>query len=385
MPMPDQQLGIRQRPVMTPQLQLAYRLLQLPALELQAQLQEALDSNVMLQPDESFDATWTLETENPVVAPELREAPGATLRDHLAWQLEAAPLPNGPRTIGRALIEAINDDGYLTETTAAIAAAVAGEVRAEASVVDSVLAIIQQFDPAGVGARSVAECVELQLAQLEPATPGLDAARKIARHHLDLVAGQQLLDLHRLTGYGGTELELAIALVRSCHRRPGAAFHSPRAEYVVPDVIARRAPVGWTVELNPAATPRVRLNERYAAMVTGSPDQAALRAQLQEARWLVRSLEIRDDILLKVARAIVDRQEGFLERSEACMRPMSVRDVAEAVDAQESAVSRATTGKYLHPPRGVLEFRLFFGTGRPGAPMPWVSKRFGPSARYAQS
>jgi RNA polymerase sigma-54 factor len=395
---PGQQSEISPQLAMTPQRQQAYRLLHLPALELQSQIELALDSNVMLETDEAFDATWaldsTLDAEQGAPGlqagsraaedePGFRDDSGGTLKDHLAWQLELAPLPNGPRAIGRALIDVINEDGYLTETTQAIAAAVAGEVRADAGVVESVLAIIQQFDPAGVGARSVSECIGLQLAQLEPGTPGLDAARKIAHHHLELATNQQLQDLQRLTGCKGPELEVALALVRSCQRRPGAAFQEPRGGYVVPDVFARRTPQGWTVELNPAATPRLRLNERYAAMVTGSADHASLRAQLQEARWLVRSLEIRNETVLRVARTIVERQEAFLDRSEESMQPMTLPDVAGALGMHESTVSRVTTGKYLHTPRGVLEFRQFF-SGRGASTSP-LSKRFGLSGRYVQS
>ena len=392
-----QQLGVGQQLAMTPQAQQASRLLQLPALELQSHIQQALDTNVMLETDEAFDATWTLDSAPDAAlhgapearaagdALELREDTSGTLHDHLAWQLELAPLPNGPRAIGRALIDAINDDGYLTKTTQAIAGAVSGAVRADAGVVESVLEIIQQFDPAGVGARSVAECIGLQLAQLEPGTPGLETARMIARHHLELADSQQLKDLQRLTGCGGPELEAALALLRSCHRRPGAAFQSLRAEYVVPDVFARRTPDGWTVELNPAATPRVRLNERYAAMITGSADHAMLRAQLQEARWLLRSLEIRNDTVLGIAQTIVERQKPFLDRSGENMQPLNLREGAEAVCMHESAVSRVTAGKYLHTPRGVLEFRLFFASANPGVPATAVSRRFDPSGRSAQS
>jgi RNA polymerase sigma-54 factor len=396
---PGQQPAFSPQPAMTPQRQQAFRLLQLPALELQSQIQLALDSNVMLETDEAFDATWALDsnwdanqdardTQVGQRAADgglgFRDEAGGTLQDHLAWQLELAPLPNGPRAIGRALIAAINEDGYLTVTTQAIAEAVAGEVRADEGVVESVLAIIQQFDPAGVGARSASECIGLQLAQLEPGTPGLDAARKIAHHHLELAEGQRLQDLQRLIGCRSPELEVALALVRSCHRRPGAAFRTLRAEYNVPDAFARRGPQGgWAVELNPAATSRLRLNERYAAMVTRSADHAALRAQLQEARWLVRSLEIRNDTVLRVARTIVERQVAFLDRSEESMRPMTLPEVAEAVGMHESTVSRVTTGKYLHTPRGVLEFRHFFSDR--GAPTSPVSRRFDPSGRFAQS
>jgi RNA polymerase sigma-54 factor len=363
-------------PGMTPQLQHALRLLPLPAPELQARFEQALESNVMLEADEQFDATWALECQpgadpdsswpHPAGGGARRPGdPASTLREHLAWQLELAPLPNGPRAIGRAVIAAIDDDGFLAETPQAIAAAVNDEFRADAGVVESVLAIVQQFDPVGVGARSIAECIGLQLAQLEPGTPGLEAAKTIAHHHLKLMEGRQFHDLERLTGCSGPEVETALALIRSCHKRPAAAFECLRAEYVVPDVFVRHASQGWTVELNPAAVPRVRVNERYAAMVTRSPDHANLRAQLLEARWLVGSLEIRNEMVLQVARTIVYGQKAFLDRSEKAMRRMSLADVAEAVEMHESTVSRVTTGKYLHTPRGVFEFGFFLsGAGR---------------------
>lgn len=401
---PSLQLRIGQQLTMTPQLQQAIRLLQLPTVELQAHVEQALEENVLLETDEEFDATWAIdslagkqsgddpgtENEQSVVQigdewPEPNAAEsetpwsrantgeldvpdetGRTLQDHLAWQLEMAHLPAGPVAVGRAIIDAINDDGYLTETTAAIADAIAGEVRADTSVVEWVLVLIQQFDPAGVGARSVAECIELQLAQLDPATPGREAARTLARQHLELIAGQQFAALQREMHCSGEELEVALALVRSCHPRPGAAFQSLRTEYVVPDVYVRRSPQGWVVELNPAALPHVRLNESYAGMITRAADHAVLRTQLQEARWLLRSLEIRNDTMLKVARTIVERQQAFLDRGEESMQPMILRDVAEAVQMHESTISRVTTGKYLHTPRGVFEFRFFFSSQVPG-------------------
>ena len=397
---PTLQLRLGQQLTMTPQLQQAIRLLQLPTVELQAQVLEALETNVMLEADEDFEATWAAETlpgaatgsgedggepestveigddwtepsaaesESPWSGSgegelELPDESGRTLQEHLAWQLELAHLPPEALAIGRAIVDAVNDDGYLTEPLEAIAAAVADEVRTDAAGVGRVLAIVQQFDPAGVGARSVAECIELQLAQLDPATPGLATARALAHRHLELVAGHELARLERELHVTGEELDVALALVRSCHPRPGAAFQALRTEYVVPDVYARRTPQGWVVELNPAALPRVRLNEGYAGVITRAPDHAVLRTQLQEARWLLRSLEIRNDTMLKVARTIVDRQQAFLDRGEESMQPMILKDVAEAVEMHESTISRVTTGKYLHTPRGVFEFRYFFSS-----------------------
>jgi RNA polymerase sigma-54 factor len=402
---PSLQLRIGQQLAMTPQLQQAIRLLQLPTAELQAQVQQALESNVLLELEEEFEPTTTLEAlsgerredaaageapEDGVVVEigeewseptaaesetpwsrsgegdaELADESGHTLQDHLGWQLELAHLPPDQLEIGRAIVDAINDDGYLTETAEAIAAAVAPGVRTDAAGVEAVLAIVQQFDPAGVGARSVAECIELQLAQLDPATPGLAAARSLAHQHLDLVAGQQFSLLQRQMHCSHEELDVALALVRSCHPRPGAAFQAGRTEYVVPDVFVRRTPLGWSVELNAGALPRVRLNDSYANMITRAPDHAVLRTQLQEARWLLRSLEIRNDTMLRVARSIVERQHAFLESGDEAMQPMILKDVAEAVEMHESTISRVTTGKYMHTPRGVYEFRYFFSSHVP--------------------
>jgi len=397
---PSLQLRIGQQLTMTPQLQQAIRLLQLPTIELQAQVLEALETNVLLEAEEEFEATWSAEAApaetpgpesddgeaEPVVeigdewtepsaaeseSPwsgsgdgelEFADETGQTLQDHLAWQLELAHLPPDALAIGRAIVDAVNDDGYLTETLEAIAAAIAGEVQTDSAGVGRVLEVVQQFDPAGVGARSVAECIELQLAQLDPATPGLTTARALAHRHLELVAGRELGLLQRELHVNGEELDVALALVRSCHPRPGAAFQATRTEYVVPDVYVRRTPQGWLVELNPAALPRIRLNESYAGMITRAPDHAVLRTQLQEARWLIRSLEIRNDTMVRVARTIVERQQAFLDRGEESMQPMILRDVAEAVGMHESTISRVTTGKYLHTPRGVFEFRFFFSS-----------------------
>jgi RNA polymerase sigma-54 factor len=380
----------------------------LPTIELQAQVQQALETNVLLESVDEADGTASFEelvdaeqnarddvdgepddagtvveigeewneptagesempwTHSGDVELELEDESGHTLRDHLAWQLELAHLPPEAVVIGRAVIDAINDDGYLTETTQAIADTVAGEIPANVAAVEAVLAIVQQFDPAGVGARSVAECIELQLAQLDPATPGLGTARLLAHRHLELVASQQFALLQRQMHCSSEELDLALALVRSCHPRPGAAMQAVRTEYVVPDVYVRRSPQGWVVELNPSALPRVRLNEGYAGLITRAPEHAVLRTQLQEARWLLRSLEIRNDTMVRVARTIVERQLAFLDSGEESMEPLILRDVAETVGMHESTISRVTTGKYMHTPRGVFEFRYFFSSQVPG-------------------
>jgi len=221
---------------------------------------------------------------------------------------------------------------------------------------------VQALEPAGVGARSLSECLLLQLDQLDPATPGLAIARAIARAHLERVAGRDLAALRRELAASDEELEAALALVRSLNPRPGAIISAAKTEYVVPDVFVRRTARGWSVEVNPATLPRVRLNQGYADMLGRGAAHATMRTQLQEARWLLKSLEIRQDTLTRVARSIVERQTEFLERGEEFMRPMILRDIAEAIGMHESTVSRVTSGKYMHTPRGVFELRYFFSS-----------------------
>ncbi|HET9448775.1 MAG TPA: RNA polymerase factor sigma-54 [Steroidobacteraceae bacterium] len=417
---PALQLKLGQQLTMTPQLQQAIRLLQLPVLELQAQIREALESNVML---ESEDETGTLETaefEAPVfeaptpsaqpaesatssdtertrgdsdqsetdldirdeqdwsdaqvtgpsetpwsgddVSQDFSAARGETLQEHLTWQLEMSRLSERDMRIGAAIIDAINDDGYVIESLDEIARNLQPEIIAATAEVERVLAHVQAMDPAGVGARSVSECIELQLRQLDPQTPGRDTALIIAASYLDQVADQQYALLRRQLRVTEEEMEHALVLVRACQPRPGSSVHSVPAEYIVPDVFVRRTERGWAVDINPASLPRIRVNQSYAGLIGRSADHAMLRTQLQEARWLIRSLEIRNETLLKVARCIVQRQSAFLEHGDESMQPMILKDVAEAVQMHESTISRVTTNKYMHTHRGVFEFRYFFSS-----------------------
>jgi len=404
---PSLQLKLGQQLTMTPQLQQAIRLLQLPAIELQAHIRQLLETNVMLEPMEEAESTGTFEAAvtaaeqpktpegsaqstveildegwgdhsvGPAETPwsgedderqqEYADATGQSLQEHLLWQLELASL--GPRelAIARAIVDAVSDDGYLIESLEEIAATLKPEIECAAQEVAEVLARVQALDPPGVGARSVGECIELQLRQLDPATPGFATALEIARHHLGLVAERELSLLRRELRASEEEIAAALALVRSCHPRPGATVSAGSAEYVVPDVFVRRTEHGWGVEINPATLPRVRLNESYASLIGRNASHATMRAQLQEARWLLKSLEIRHETLMKVARSIVERQTAFLERGEEHMRPMILKDIAEAVTMHESTISRVTSGKYMHTPRGVFELRYFFSSQVEGA------------------
>ena len=408
---PALQLRLGQQLTMTPQLQQAIRLLQLPVLELQAQIREALETNVMLEAEEEETAGETSDTleqiapafdrepnvevpadsaaaeersdttdegdwaDTPITGPsetpwsgdddrsqEFTDSRGETLQEHLMWQLEMSRLKGTDLKIGAAIVDAINDDGYLLEPLEEIAQNLLPETAVTVEDIARVLREIQALDPAGVGARSVSECIQLQLAQLAPETPGRETALKLAEQYLDQVAAQQFALLRRQLRVSEEELEQALTLVRACQPRPGGVIHSVPAEYIVPDVFVRRTEHGWAVDINPASLPRIRVNQSYAGLIGRSSDHAMLRSQLQEARWLIRSLEIRNETLLKVVRCIVQCQSAFLEHGDEHMQPMILKDVAEAVEMHESTISRVTTNKYMHTHRGVFEFRYFFSS-----------------------
>ena len=400
---PSLQLKLGQQLTMTPQLQQAIRLLQMPALELQAHIREQLESNVMLEPVDEYEATGTFEALEPHPMPEEKRADAqapaevqveaeviedswtersagsdawrddderaevadeiqVSLQDHLLGQLEYANLSPRELAIARAIVDGVNDDGYVTDSIDDIAATLKPEVIADADELERVLKLVQTLDPPGVAARNLAECLALQLRMLHPDTPGLRLALTIAEKHLDLLAVRELSMLRRELAVTDEELGLAVALVRGCHPRPGATVSAAKAEYVVPDVFVRRTDRGWTVEVNSSTLPRVRLNQSYADMLGRGAGHSSMRAQLQEARWLLKSLEIRNETLMKVARSIVERQTAFLEYGEERMRPMILKDIAQAIDMHESTISRVTSSKYMHTPRGVFELKYFFSS-----------------------
>ena len=417
---PSLQLRVGQQLTMTPQLQQAIRLLQLPSLDLQAHVRETLETNVMLEAEDELaleaplepqlevppegareeaapveekyaeldgnavasadereepeveiaDEAWGEQTSGPSDSPwsgddrssDFSDQHGQTLQEQLIEQLELAKLSPVDLAIARVIADAITDDGYLHDDLEDVRLSLKPEIEASYEDVERVLAAVQSLEPAGVGARSLGECIALQLRQLHPDTPARDIAIRVALEHLDLVANQQLVLLRRQLRCSESDLEMALALVRSCHPRPGAAVNPAQAEYVIPDVFVRRTDHGWIVEINQATVPRVRVNQGYANLISRAPDHAMLRTQLQEARWLMRSLEIRNETLIKVARCIVQRQTSFFELGEEAMEPLILKDVAEAVEMHESTISRVTTAKYMHTPRGVFEFRYFFSS-----------------------
>ena len=230
------------------------------------------------------------------------------------------------------------------------------------SKLERTLAKIQQLDPVGIGARTLSESIVLQLSQLDWETPGLQLALEIAGEHLDLVATRDYGELRRGLRVTEDDLQAALALIRGCNPRPGNAVSPPAAEYVIPDVFVRKIDNKWQVEISPTGVPRLSVNQQYARLLRGSGEHAVLKTQLQEARWLIRSLEIRNETLLKVATSIVARQADFLEQGEEAMKPMVLRDIAEEIGMHESTISRVTTNKYMHTPRGIFEFKYFFSS-----------------------
>lgn len=387
---PSLQLKLGQTLTMTPQLQQAIRLLQLPVLDLNAQIQDALEENIMLEmedlpdvPQTSAETTAEVEAIRAEDAWQVRSAEriqdggwngegrpitefadqsGQTLREHLLWQLEMEDFSPREAVIGEAIIDSINDDGYLAADFEEIAASLDAETEVSPDEIADTLEKVQRLDPAGIGARSISECIILQLRQLDTNTTGLQLAIQLAEHHLDLIASQSFGELRRDLRTTEEELHDALALIKGCNPKPGLAVSPDAAEYVIPDVFVRKVDNHWQVEISPTGVPRLSVNQQYARLLRGSGDHAVLRSQLQEARWLIRSLEIRNETLMKVATCIVSRQTAFLEHGDEAMKPMVLRDVAEEIGMHESTISRVTTNKYMHTPRGIFEFKYFFSS-----------------------
>ena len=397
------QLRLGQHLAMTPQLRQAIRLLQLSTIELQAEVQEALDSNLMLEADDDTDGAAVAEAavapadipgELPVdsvwedvydISPVGCGPPGGefdgtsldadraqteSLKDRLHWQMSMMRSSDVDRVIGTAIIDAVDDDGYLILTIEDIRQSLDRNLdprgrEVALQEIEAVLRRIQNFDPPGVAARDLGECLALQLRQLPPDTEWREAALALVGGHLPLLASRSYPQLMQALGIGRDELQCVIDLIRSLSPRPGSAVESSAPEYVVPDVFVHRDGGAWQVSLNPDAFPRLRVNTHYASLIRRADDSAdnnTLKSHLQEARWFIKSLRNRRETLLKVATCIVERQKGFLEHGEEAMKPMVLSDVAAAVGMHESTISRVTTRKYMHTPRGIFELKFFFSS-----------------------
>ena len=269
------------------------------------------------------------------------------------------------RAIATAVIEAVDDDGYLGEPAELLAQSVQSLFTVTAEEVEAVRHRVQRFDPLGVASRNLRECLLVQLDACSADTPSLDLARTLVDHHLDQLARNDRGKLCQKLRASADELDNAITLIRSLNPQPGAGHSVAPAAYVAPDAYAVKHNGRWQVSLSPGCQPRLSINQHYAALIARAKrdDANYLRSQLQEARWLIKSLQTRADTLLKVATAIVRAQEAYLEFGPEAMRPLVLKDVADEIGMHESTVSRVTTRKYLHTPRGTFEFKYFFSSG----------------------
>ena len=410
------QLRLGQQLTMTPQLQQAIRLLQLSSLDLQAEVQTILDSNLMLErSDELRETPLQPETLAAQVAADTRaetelnttptdnlpdELPvdsawedtydsydgatsysrgededwdpyeryaggGESLRDYLYWQMRLTPFTNREMALATSIIDAINEAGYLTVALAELCQGLRDEFSVTLDEAEAVLKRVQHFDPQGVGARNPAECLLLQLEALPVDTPWLAEARCLVEQHLELLANHDFAALMRRLKVSREALQGIISLIQSLDPHPGARLSNAAPQYVVPDVLVYRQRNAWRVELNPEIMPKLRINARYAALTRRAGqngDAACLRNHLQEARWFLKSLQNRNETLLKVATCIVERQREFLEWGDESMKPLILRDIAEVLGMHESTISRVTTQKYMHTPRGIYELKYFFSS-----------------------
>ncbi len=422
---PSLQLRLGQQLTMTPQLQQAIKLLQLSTIELQQEIQEALEANPLLEAEddynfgeapvqndmnsqdrepqgetESYSQDELYEPEIPDSSESMTEqnikedlpldsnwddlvsaAPVAntyngeedmvfqgetteTLQDYLRWQMQLTPFSETDRAIAEIIIEAIDESGLLTISCDEILESLAMP-DIEADEVEAVIKRIQLFDPVGVGARTIQECLLVQLKQFDPKTPYLSETCEIIREYADYLANRDFRSLMRVTKLKEEELREVMRLIHSLNPRPGADVIREEQQYTIPDVSVKKIKGRWVVELNPDAFPKIRINEQYAAMsrqVRNSSDSQFIRSHLQEAKWFLKSLESRNETLLKVANCIVQQQQAFFEHGEEAMKPMVLNDVAEMVGMHESTISRVTTQKFMHTPKGIFELKYFFSS-----------------------
>ena len=405
------QLRLSQHLALTPQLQQSIRLLQLSTLELNQEIEQALQDNPLLEREEvvempAYSASASGDTmpqaqEAPAEEPAQREsdeipelgwgsempsghgtrdpdddtdageiqAAAVGLREHLNSQIALTQLSERERGVVAFLIEALDDDGYLTQSLEELAATIdIDDADLEELLEELLIGLrhLQHLDPPGIGARSPQECLDLQL-QCLPASATRDLASGIVRGHLDQLAARDYAKIKKALACSDEELRVAQTLIRSLNPRPGAQYTPLDTRYVIPDVVVRKMRSAWRVSLNGEAMPRLRINRMYADILQSQRSgrggsASSLAGQLQEAKWLIKNVQQRFDTILRVAQAIVDRQRAFFDHGEVAMRPLTLREIADAVSLHESTISRVTTQKYLASPRGIFELKYFFGS-----------------------
>ncbi len=404
------QLRLSQHLTLTPQLQQSIRLLQLSTLELNQEIERLLQDNPLLEridgaSDPSSPQRETPQSENAEMpeaaadnsvqepasgaeesasfdvedgpsynsissndnedddyAPLVEQPP--SLSAHLTAQLSLLHLSERDKRLVSLLIDSLNDDGYLPQSLEEIGEMLPQELDVDQDDLAIALQHLQHLEPVGVGARNLAECLSLQLAAMPDDTPQRDAALEIVRHHLDVLAARDFTRLKRTLKCDDDCLRVVQKLITSLNPKPGRDFSSEETRFVIADVIVRKTKGLWLATLNPDAMPRLRVNRMYADILQrnrgGSAQQ--LNSQLQEAKWLIKNVQQRFETILRVSQAIVDRQRNFLEHGEVAMRPLVLREIAETLTLHESTVSRVTTQKFMHTPRGIFELKYFFGS-----------------------
>jgi RNA polymerase sigma-54 factor len=406
------QLRLSQHLTLTPQLQQSIRLLQLSTLELNQELERFLQDNPLLEREDEVidgataprvesetysevDNTPNRETEQPVAETastelaagtlssfedesfgsgtrdedddsDFPQIPSATptLREHLLSQTGFTKISQRDRILVGLLIDALDDSGFIAQPLEEIAQMLPPELGVELEELAIALRHLQNLDPPGVGARSLAECLELQLKAMPESTPFRTEALDTVRRHLELLAARDYVKLKKALRCDDTALRVVQRLITNLNPRPGSAFAGEEARYIVPDVVVKKVKGIWLASLNPDAMPKLRINRMYSQILQRNRDSSAqqLASQLQEAKWLIKNVQQRFDTILRVSQAIVDRQRHFFEHGEVAMRPLVLREIAEILDLHESTVSRVTTQKFMLTPRGIFELKYFFGS-----------------------
>ena len=401
------QLRQSQQLTLTPQLQQAIRLLQLSTLEINQEVARLLEENPMLEREDDDaalpyahgDAVSTSPAESTATkdeAPQQAEeewsknewnepsfsagntsdddeedvhaeivADTPSLREHLIWQLNMSQLDERDKKIIGLLIDALDENGYLAQPLEEIAELLPQELDVTLDDLETALMQLQNLGEPGIGARTLSECLALQLKALPEDIPCRDLALRIVMQHLNLLAAHDFTKLKKVLHCDDAALRAAQVLIVQLKPKPGAEFDQRTADYVVPDVVVERHQGGWRARLNMEAMPRLRVNQMYASILQqrGEKNMQQLSGQLQEARWFIKNLQQRFDTILRVSQAIVDRQRHFLDYGEIAMRPLVLREIADQLELHESTISRVTTQKFMLTPRGIFELKYFFGSG----------------------
>lgn len=391
---PSLQLSINQHLTLTPQLQQAIRLLQLSTIDLQQEIQLIVESNPMLEstPNENKEESTAHEAEqqnsdefNDFQWSELYQSSNKrshfedndynfdnlhcttiNLQDHLRWQLDRSSMSDIDRAIATALIDAINSDGFLSNTIADLHTSLTSEEHPlDLDEIEAVRHRLQLFDPVGCATINLAETLLVQLEQLPLDTEHLALTKKIITKDIELLGQhnyKQIMKNHQVTEKTIDEI---LKIIQGLNPKPGNLIHEDITEYIIPDLTVKKINNQWKVQLNQSVLPNLSINNQYASLIqraNNSADNQFLKNNLQEARWFLKSIQSRQETLLKVAMSIMEYQKGFLELGDEAMKPLILNDVASALDMHESTISRVTTQKFIHTPRGVFELKYFFSS-----------------------